>query len=175
MCTLGETRILFAAHPFRGKPYRRGSLRVVAFCFPEGVGIGIEVVVDARRSKINKREAKAVLREFRSLPDSPELNLFPGLPPRGLGELVGSALKELRVNAEGSPEAVIAANWGRVVGKTFASKCAPDRLTEDGCLLVQVAGSAVKQELTFRKRGILDALRRLPDCHHVREVRFLRA
>jgi len=115
-----------------------------------------------------------VLRAFRSLPDSLELNLYPGLPPREVGSFVNTALKELKVTAEDGPEQVIVANWSRVVGKLFAAKCAPERLTEDGCLLVRVSGSAVKQELTFRKRTILDALRRLPGCHRVREARFLR-
>ncbi len=90
-------------------------------------------------------------------------------------ELVTSALQEMKIGDSKTSEAEIAANWNDIVGKTFATKCAPDRLTEDGCLLVQVAGSAVKQELVFRKRQIINALRRLPQCGHVSEVRFVRA
>ena len=147
----------------------------VGFCFPRTGGVDIEIVVNLRRSSIEKREEKAVLRDFRSLPNTIELNLFPGLPPRELGEFLNAALKELKVAAEDSPEQVIETNWSRVVGKAFASQCCPERLTEDGCLLVYVAGSAMKQELIFRKRSILDALRRLPLCHNIQEVRFLRS
>ena len=63
---------------------------------------------------------------------------------------------ELGIDQEKSPEQVISENWDKVVGRSFAGKCAPERLTENtGILFIKTASGPIKQELGFEKKQIL--------------------
>ena len=87
-----------------------------------------------------------------------------------MDDLVAMALEEMKVGDMETSEGEIAGNWSRIVGCDLAGKCAPDRLTPDGLLVIHASGAAVRQELSFRKRQILNVVQDLPRCGQVRDL-----
>ena len=57
-----------------------------------------------------------------------------------------------------------------ILGEAFAGRCGPKRITHDGKLVIQVMGATARQELAFRKRDILAAVRKLPGCWVIKAV-----
>ena len=123
-------------------------------------------------AKFRKRadSEEDLIREFRSLPRSEALEQYRGKEPRSMDDLVAMALEEMKVGDMETSEGEIAGNWSRIVGRDLAGKCAPDRLTADGLLVIHASGAAVRQELSFRKRQILKVIQDLPLCSQVRDL-----
>tara|TARA_Y100000588_G_scaffold96603_1_gene104659 strand:- start:213 stop:623 length:411 start_codon:yes stop_codon:yes gene_type:complete len=114
-----------------------------------------------------------LIRQFRELPSTILKESNGTASAKSMNALVAEALSELKIGGGSKPENEIASNWSKIVGSRFSRKCAPEKLTDDGCLLVQVAGSAAKQELIFRKREILLSIQKLPKCGFLRDIRFV--
>ena len=87
-----------------------------------------------------------------------------------MDDLVAMALEEMKIGDAYTSEGEIAGNWSKIVGRDLASKCAPDRLTADGLLVIHASSAAVRQELSFRKRQILKVVQDLPRCGQVRDL-----
>ena len=111
-----------------------------------------------------------LVRVFRTLPHSPFLEQFKGMEPRTMEDILDVAFEKMKLGKEETAEGEIAANWAKIVGRAFAGKCAPDRLTDDGVLMIHASGAAVRQELSFIKRQILSSIQKLPRCGHVRDL-----
>ena len=138
--------------------------------------IGMIVIETLKKKSYRKKSWNSdqdLIRQFRHLPRSILEESGGTASTKPMDALVSDALKELKIDGGNTSESEIAANWTKVVGRGFARKCAPERLTDDGYLIVQVAGSAAKQELLFTKREILFAIKVLPKCGFVREIRFV--
>jgi len=126
--------------------------------------------VKAAKKGRKEESTEDLVRVFRTLPHSPFLEQFKGIEPRTMDDILDVAFEKMKLGKEETAEGEIAANWAKVVGRAFAGKCAPDRLTDDGVLMIHASGAAVRQELSFIKRQILSSIQKLPRCGHVRDL-----
>jgi len=126
--------------------------------------------VKAAKKGRKEESTEDLVRVFRTLPDCPLLEQFKGMEPRTMDDILDIAFEKMKLGKEETAEGEIAANWAKVVGRAFADKCAPDRLTDDGVLMIHASGAAVRQELSFIKRKILSSIQKLPRCGHVRDL-----
>ena len=126
--------------------------------------------VKAAKKGRKEESTEDLVRVFRTLPHSPFLEQFKGIEPRSMDDILDIAFEKMKLGKEETAEGEIAANWAKVVGRAFADKCAPDRLTDDGVLMIHASGAAVRQELSFIKRQILSSIQKLPRCGHVRDL-----
>jgi len=126
--------------------------------------------VKAAKKGRKEESTEDLVRVFRTLPHSPFLEQFKGMEPRTMDDILDIAFEKMKLGKEETAEGEIAANWAKVVGRAFAGKCAPDRLTDDGVLMIHASGAAVRQELSFIKRQILSSIQKLPRCGHVRDL-----
>lgn len=122
------------------------------------------------KKRRRKESTEDLIRAFRTLPDSPFLTQFKGMEPQSMEDILDIAFEKMKLGKEETAEGEIAANWTKLVGCVFAGKCAPDRLTDDGVLMIHASGAAVRQELSFVKRKILSSIQKLPRCGHVRDL-----
>ena len=88
---------------------------------------------------------------------------------KGIGSLVEACVEEYHIGKQ-TPEEEILENWERIVGKQFASRCRPERITSSGCLLIQVPNPILRREMIFLEDRILTALGSLKSCHHIQRV-----
>ena len=126
--------------------------------------------VKAAKKGRKEESTEDLVRVFRTLPHSPFLEQFKGIEPRTMDDILDVAFEKMKLGKEETAEGEIAANWAKVVGRAFAGKCAPDRLTDDGVLMIHASGAAVRQELSFIKRQILSSIQKLPRCGHIRDL-----
>ena len=126
--------------------------------------------VKAAKKGRKEESTEDLVRVFRTLPHSPFLEQFKGMEPRTMDDILDVAFDKMKLGKEETAEGEIAANWAKVVGRAFADKCAPDKLTDDGVLMIHASGAAVRQELSFIKRQILSYIQKLPRCGHVRDL-----
>lgn len=126
--------------------------------------------VKAAKKGRKEESTEDLVRVFRTLPHSPFLEQFKGIEPRTMDDILDVAFEKMKLGKEETAEGEIAANWAKIVGRAFAGKCAPDRLTDDGVLMIHASGAAVRQELSFIKRQILSSIQKLPRCGHVRDL-----
>ena len=126
--------------------------------------------VKAAKKGRKEESTEDLVRVFRTLPHSPFLEQFKGMEPRTMDDILDVAFEKMKLGKEETAEGEIAANWAKVVGRAFAGKCAPDRLTDDGVLMIHASGAAVRQELSFIKRQILSSIQKLPRCGHIRDL-----
>ena len=111
-----------------------------------------------------------LLNAFRSLPESESRPR--GRDPKSLSDAVTEVVKKYSLE-EPRPEQKIVENWTAIVGEAFAGRCGPKRITHDGKLVIQVMGATARQELAFRKRDILAAVRKLPGCRIIKAVTLM--
>lgn len=93
--------------------------------------------------------------------------------PKPLKETLSSLLREIRsLSGEKGPLGKARAAWADLVGAAAASRTRVAAL-ENGSLLVEVASSALKQDLsTFRREELLKGLReRVPEAR-IETLRF---
>jgi len=126
--------------------------------------------VKAAKKGRQEESTEDLVRVFRTLPHSPFLEQFKGIEPQSMDDILDVAFEKMKLGKEETAEGEIAANWAKVVGRAFAGKCAPDRLTDDGVLMIHASGAAVRQELSFIKRQILSSIQKLPRCGHIRDL-----
>ena len=115
----------------------------------------------------HNRDVQELLNAFRSLPASEARPV--GRDAKPLGDAIVEVVKHYALE-EPRPEQRIVENWTAIVGEAFAGRCGPKRITHDGKLVIQVMGATARQELAFRKRDILAAVRKLPGCRVIKAV-----
>ena len=113
------------------------------------------------------REVHELLSAFRSLPASVGKPLGP--EAQSVGKVIAEVVKKYGLE-ELRPEQKIVEHWKDIVGETFAGRCGPRRITQDGKLIIQVMGATVRQEMAFRKKDILAAVRKIPGCRVVKAI-----
>ena len=116
------------------------------------------------------RDVQKLLNAFRSLPASEARPV--GREAKSLGDAISDVVKRYGLK-EPRPEQKIVENWTAIVGEAFAGRCGPKRITHDGKLVIQVMGATARQELAFRKRDILAAVRKLRGCRVVKAITFV--
>jgi len=93
--------------------------------------------------------------------------------PLSMKQVVEKAWANWGIDQEKSPEQVLSENWQKIVGRKFAGKCAPERLTENtGTLFIKTASGPIKQELGFEKKQIIERIQTLEGCSFVKELKI---
>lgn len=69
-----------------------------------------------------------------------------------------------------TPEEIIVKHWKEIVGEETAHRARPMKIVNGKQLVILAANSVIKQELLFKERQILKAIRALPDCATIRDV-----
>ena len=103
----------------------------------------------------SSRKERALIADFLELP-LPEDPAKESHPP-SIKQVIEKAWENWGIDQEKSPEQVISENWDKVVGRSFAGKCAPERLTENTGILYQnckwphQAGAWVRKKTNSQK------------------------
>ena len=114
---------------------------------------------------------RALLADFLEIPISEDPSKESH--PLSMKQVVEKAWENWGIGQKKSPEQVISENWDKIVGRKFAGKCAPERLTENtGTLFIKTASGPIKQELGFDKKQILQRIQKLEDCSFVKELKI---
>lgn len=90
-------------------------------------------------------------------------------PTQSLGKLV----EELAVKhaiGRSSPEQAIRDQWSTIVGPTNAQYSHPAQIDPRGRLLILAHHAVVRNELFLHRRTIVEKVRALTGCGHVREI-----
>lgn len=73
----------------------------------------------------------------------------------------------------GSVQSIVRERWAEIVPANLATRCAPAELREGmHTLVVGCESSVIRQQLEFRKRGILKKIRSLPHCENISKIVF---
>ncbi|MEK9633589.1 MAG: DUF721 domain-containing protein [Opitutae bacterium] len=119
----------------------------------------------------SSRKERALIADFLELPlpEDPAKESH----PLSIKQVIEKAWENWGIDQEKSPEQVISENWDKVVGRSFAGKCAPERLTGNtGTLFIKTASGPVKQELGFEKKQILKRIQKLEGCSFLKELKI---
>lgn len=106
-----------------------------------------------------------------------DLRGVPAAEPRGqvkratrpLPELVEALLQKYQVGRD-SPEQVIRDHWVEVVGPANAHYAHAAQIDPRGRLIVLATHAVVRNELFLHRATIVERIRRLPGCDHVKAL-----
>lgn len=111
-----------------------------------------------------------------------QIALFRGLPPdetisfgrhtQGKALLIEDLIDEfLDVHQIGrlTPQQSLVNAWKELLG-TDAERCCAERIDSSGNLVVSVPNPVLRNQLRFRKNGLLKRIRELPECSFIREI-----
>lgn len=108
---------------------------------------------------------------------------FMGLPPAdetmflsdadSISSVIDKIWDDWSIGSENSPEQCISQNWNKIVGLKLSSRCAPEKIDKTGKLFIRAANGPVRQELSFRKKHLLDQIRKLEGCEIVKDLRIV--
>jgi hypothetical protein len=90
-------------------------------------------------------------------------------PTKEMAPLMEEVLAKYRIGRH-SCEQTIRDHWPEMVGPANAAYSHPLRIERGRSLLVLVSHSVVRSELNLHRGAILDKIRKLPGCDHVREL-----
>jgi len=90
--------------------------------------------------------------------------------PKKVGDILPEVFRDLGLE-EKLEEVELARLWADVVGDRIAAVSRPGRV-RDGVLLVEVDTSSWMQELSFRKRQIMDLVRKRFSRLDVKDIHF---
>jgi len=113
------------------------------------------------------RAGESALAAFRGLP----VRARRGKPVVGMDSIMEVLLERHRI---GQPrvETLLLEHWPEVLGKSLASRCTPVKVDATGTLFVGVNDASLRQELLFRKAGILRRLQDYVGPGRLRDIVF---
>lgn len=91
-----------------------------------------------------------------------------------MDEAVVLAFKKLRLDKPAPEDAIVAA-WHKLLPLKLAKRCAPQKVLEDGRLIIQCESAIIKSEARFFERSLLEKIRQLPGCQQVRIISWVTA
>ena len=74
-----------------------------------------------------------------------------------------------------TPEDTIVAQWHNLLPLKLARRCAPQKVHDDGKLIIQCESSIVKAEVQFHAKAMLAKIKLLPGCQSVRQIQLVSA
>ncbi len=92
-------------------------------------------------------------------------------PTKDLAPMIDELLVKFHIGRH-SPEDSIREKWIQFVGHANASYSHPVSIDTKNCLVVHVAHSVVRSELTMHRTRILAEIKKLPGCGHVKNIHF---
>jgi hypothetical protein len=116
------------------------------------------------------RRVRNLIAAFRGLP--PENSQSVQKKPKSIGDAVSVLLKKIN-GAKVTPQQIIQTNWRSIVGENIAERCHPVKILNSDALIVHSANAVIRSELQMQKSKILDALRKLPHCAKISDIRFI--
>jgi len=117
------------------------------------------------------RQAEELIADLRSIPHERSRARDRGTKP--LDSLIEVCLERHKIGRETTEETIMR-HWERIIGKTFAHRCAPVRIDARRRLIIGVSNPSLRRELQFHEDRIMTALRSIEGCDHLRGV-ILRA
>jgi len=113
------------------------------------------------------KEVESLIASLRAMPEEDHIQHDAGT--KGFGSLVEACVEKYHIGRQ-TPEEEILENWDRIIGKQFAGRCRPERITASGCLIIQVPNPILRRELIFLEEKILTALGSMKSCHHIHRI-----
>jgi hypothetical protein len=115
------------------------------------------------------RIAESLIGDLRGVPNEDPARAR-SRPTKPLAELVENLLQKHRIGRE-APEHTIREHWPAVVGSANASYSHPV-VIERNRLIVFASHSVVRNELFHHREDIVERIRKLPGCGHVKTIIF---
>jgi hypothetical protein len=116
------------------------------------------------------KSAQELIGEFRGIPFN-EPRKMRRRPTKPIATLVDELLVKYQIGQH-SCEQTIRDHWPEMVGVANAAYSHPVRMDRGQALLVLVSHGVVRNELFMHRDDILEKIRKLPGCDHVRELRL---
>ena len=113
------------------------------------------------------RSAEELIAEFLRVPH--DRSRSRRRPTQAMSDLVENILQKHQVGRD-SPEQTIREHWGEVVGGANAHYSHAAQIDPRGRLIVLASHSVVRNELFHHRALIVEKIRKLPGCSHVREL-----
>ncbi len=113
-------------------------------------------------------QAAKLINALRRLPDTTPARMKKR-PTKELGDLVEELMVKYQVG-RASPEQTIRDNWSEVVGPANAHYSHAAQIDPRGRLAVLAGHAVVRNELFMHRKVIVERIRKLPGCAHVREI-----
>lgn len=114
------------------------------------------------------RQAENLIAALRRVPDTtPER--MKKRPTKELSGLVEELMVKFQIGRD-SPEQLIRDNWPELVGPANAHYSHAAQIDPRGKLVILAGHAVVRNELFIHRQTILERIRKLPGCSHVREL-----
>jgi hypothetical protein len=113
-------------------------------------------------------QAEKLIAALRRLPDDTPARMKKR-PTQALGGLVEELMVKYQVG-RASPEQTIRDHWAELVGPANAHYSHAAQIDARGRLAVLAGHAVVRNELFLHRRTIVERIRLLPGCAHVKEI-----
>lgn len=90
---------------------------------------------------------------------------------KSVASILEACVEKYQIGKE-TPQEKILANWPSIIGKSYANRCAPEKVDHSGILVIRVGNSILRRELHFMEDRIMTAIRSLDGCDHIRGITF---
>lgn len=114
------------------------------------------------------QDAEKMIGDFRRIPFVAPRKMR-RRPTKAMAPLIEEVLAKYRIGRH-SCEQTIRDHWPEMVGPANAAYSHPLRIERGRSLLVLVSHSVVRSELYLHRTTVLEKVRKLPGCDHVREL-----
>jgi hypothetical protein len=91
-------------------------------------------------------------------------------PTREIGSVLDKVLSKFKITQRIRPEDVLMENWSDIIGAQYARLAAPQTITQDHVLVIQVNSPALREQLRFDERRILKAIKALSECKEIKRI-----
>lgn len=114
------------------------------------------------------RIAEQLIGDFRHIPDETPAKMIKR-PTKDLAALVKDLVVKYKIGVE-SAEQVIRDHWAEIVGPANAHYSHAASIDARGQLLVLAAHAVVRNELFHHRKMILEKIKKVPGCGHVKTL-----
>jgi hypothetical protein len=115
--------------------------------------------------------ARELIGDFRGVPSDEPRNMK-RRPTKAVAPLIEELLVRHQIGRH-SCEQTIRDHWAEMVGAANAAYSHPVRIDRGRSLFVLVSHGVVRNELFMHRDSILEKIRELPGCDHVRELNLV--
>ncbi len=124
--------------------------------------------MSSEEPKTFSRQAENLIAALRRVPDTTPARMKKR-PTKELSSLVEELMVKFQIGRD-SPEQLIRDNWRELVGPANAHYSHAVQIDPRGRLTVLAGHAVVRNELFHHRKTIVERIRKLPGCSHVREL-----
>lgn len=88
---------------------------------------------------------------------------------RSLDLIMESIIKSHKIGIPRAEDKIIE-QWKDIIGKHYAHRCRPERITPQNQLVIVISNPILRQEIEFKKRSILMRIHNIPECKHINKL-----